>query len=155
MPKSWSHYIISLKNNKHIHTIAAFPKEKNKGIFLFISCQVLYFTDWRVKNVNEQQRLRRGIIINNMLTVDKSTAQGLQARPGASLYFSVCEQVGKHSLYLKRVTEWGGRRGLHTNFLFISILPNTHPHTNAQIHLPPHIRFFKVFKAIFRFAIAS
>lgn len=44
-------------------------------------------------------------MINNVLMVDKSTAQGLQARPGASLYFAVCEQGGKHSLYLKRLTE--------------------------------------------------
>jgi len=84
-----------------IYKIAAFPKKTNRGTFYFISCQVPYVTDWKVKNVSEQQRLRRQNIINNMLMSDKSTAQGLQARPGASLYFA----VHKHSLYLKRLTE--------------------------------------------------
>lgn len=143
VPKSSSHYVISLKNNIYIYKISAFPKKTNRGPFIFTSCQVPYTTDWRVKNVSEQQRLRRGTIINNMLMMDKRTAQGLQARPGAFLYFAVCEQGGKQSVSQKAYRMRRKER-LHTKFLFIGILLNTSP-THAQIHTPPHICFFRVF----------
>lgn len=46
--------------------------------------------------MREQKRLRMETIINNMLTIGKSTAQGLQARSRTCLYFAVCEQGDKH-----------------------------------------------------------
>lgn len=46
--------------------------------------------------MREQKRLRMETIINNMLTIGKSTAQGLKARSRTCLYFAVCEQGDKH-----------------------------------------------------------
>lgn len=58
--------------------------------------------------MREQKRLRMETIINNMLTIGKSTAQGLQARSRTCLYFAVCEQGDKHcvSKGLPKKGEW-------------------------------------------------
>lgn len=58
--------------------------------------------------MREQKILRRKTIINNMLTIGKITAQGLQARSGTCLHFDVCEQGDKHcaSKGLLNKEEW-------------------------------------------------
>lgn len=92
--------------------------------------------------MREQKRLSRETIINNMVTIDKSTAQGLQARSGTCLYFAVCEQWDKHCVSKGFLNEekWEACQKVSC-----SESMTEQPPTCAQIHTSLHIWFFKVF----------
>lgn len=72
----------------------------------------------------------------------KSTAQSLQARPGASLYFAVCEQGGQQSVS-QEVYRMRRKERLACKF------PNSYVyywellHTHTQIHTTMHLFFSK------------
>lgn len=75
--------------------------------------------------------------------MDKSTAQRLQARPGASLYFAVCEQGGKQSVSQKAYHMRRKKRLAYKFPIHRHITEHLPPH--AQMHMPHTFGFFKVF----------
>lgn len=87
--------------------------------------------------MSEQQTLRERTIISNVLKPDKSIARGLQARPGASLYFAACEQGGKHSLCLRMRR----KERLAYKFPIHRHITEHPPHTSTDTYATTHLVF--------------